>query len=126
VKVAGGKVIGVDTDQSAIINGWAENLTVTSAMKGLAATVDTLLAETVAGNFANYGGKVESLGLVGTDPAANYVQLAGSTQFGEGFTADDYAVLVKAMLDGTVAVSNDTTAMPATTNTNLSNQGSVK
>ena len=35
----GAKVIGVDTDQSAVINGaYGEGLTVTSAMKGLAPT----------------------------------------------------------------------------------------
>lgn len=125
-KVDGGKVIGVDVDQAAIIDGtYGEGLTVTSAMKGLAATVDTLLAETIAGNFANYGGKVESLGLVGTDPAANYVQLAGSTQFGEGFTEDDYAALVAAMFNGEVTVSDAIDAMPATDIT-VNDLGTVK
>ena len=125
-KVDGAKVIGVDVDQAAIIDGtYGEGLTVTSAMKGLAATVDTLLAETVAGNFANYGGKVESLGLVGTDPAANYVQLAGSTQFGEGFTEEDYAALVAAMFNGEVTVSDAIDAMPETTIT-VNDLGTVK
>ena len=124
---AGGKVIGVDTDQSGIINGYAEGLTVTSAMKGLAATVNTLLTETVAGNFANYGGKVENLGLVsGDDPELNYVQLPmETTQWSDSFTADDYKTLVKAMFEGTVTVSNDTAAMPATTIA-VTDHGSVK
>ena len=122
----GGKVIGVDVDQAAIIDGtYGEGLTVTSAMKGLGATVDTLLAETTAGNFANYGGKVESLGLVGTDPAANYVQLAPSTQFGEGFTEDDYAALVEAMFNGDVTVSDAIDTMPETTIT-VNDLGTVK
>ena len=125
-KVDGAKVIGVDVDQAAIIDGtYGEGLTVTSAMKGLAATVDTLLAETVAGNFANYGGKVESLGLVGTDPVANYVQLAGSTQFGEGFTEEDYNNLVAAMFNGEVVVSDAIDAMPETTIT-VNDLGTVK
>ncbi len=125
-KVEGGKVIGVDVDQAAIIDGtYGEGLTVTSAMKGLAATVDTLLAETIAGNFANYGGKVESLGLVGEDPAANYVQLAGSTQFGEGFTEDDYKALVAAMFNGDVTVSDAIDAMPETAIT-VNDLGTVK
>ncbi len=125
-KVEGAKVIGVDVDQAAIIDGtYGEGLTVTSAMKGLAATVDTLLTETVAGNFANYGGKVESLGLVGTEPAANYVQLAGSTQFGEGFTEEDYANLVAAMFNGEVTVSDAIDAMPETTIT-VNDLGTVK
>ena len=114
-KVDGGKVIGVDVDQAGIIDGtYGEGLTVTSAMKGLGATVNTLLAETVAGNFANYGGKVEALGLVGTDPAANYVQLAPSTQFAEGFTEDDYNDLVAKMYNGEITVSDAIDAMPAT------------
>ena len=125
-KVEGAKVIGVDVDQAAIIDGlYGEGLTVTSAMKGLAATVNTLLTETIAGNFANYGGKVESLGLVGTEPAANYVQLAGSTQFGEGFTEADYADLVAKMFSGEIAVSDAIDAMPATTIT-VNDLGTVK
>ena len=41
----GGKVIGVDVDQAATIDGgYGEGMTVTSAMKGLAATVKTMLA----------------------------------------------------------------------------------
>ena len=71
------KVIGVDVDQAGIINAYGEGMTVTSAMKGLAATVNTLLTEIKAGNFANYGGKVETLGLVsGTDMDANYVGIS--------------------------------------------------
>ena len=125
-KVEGAKVIGVDVDQAAIIDGlYGEGLTVTRAMKGLAATVNTQLTETIAGNFANYGGKVESLGLVGTEPAANYVQLAGSTQFGEGFTEADYADLVAKMFSGEIAVSDAIDAMPATTIT-VNDLGTVK
>ena len=113
----GGKLIGVDVDQSANINTYGEGMCVTSAMKGLAETVKHMLGEVVAGNFANYGGKVETLGLVnGDDPTANYVQLPmETTQWGDGFTQDDYKALVKAMYDGDVTVSNDLSAMPATT-----------
>ena len=113
----GGKLIGVDVDQSANIDTYGEGMCVTSAMKGLAETVKHMLGEVVAGNFANYGGQVETLGLVnGDDPTANYVQLPmESTQWGDGFTQDDYKALVKAMYDGDVTVSNDISAMPATT-----------
>ena len=112
----GGKVIGVDVDQAGIISAYGEDMTVTSAMKGLANTTQHLLDEVVNGNFANYGGKIETLGLVsGDDPEANYVQLPmESTQWGDGFTQDDYKALVKAMFDGEVTVSNDTSAMPET------------
>ena len=113
----GGKVIGVDVDQAGIIDAYGEGMTVTSAMKGLANTTKHLLQETMDGNFANYGGKIETLGLVnGDDPTANYVQLPmETTQWGDGFTQDDYKALVKAMYDGEVTVSNDISAMPATT-----------
>ena len=113
----GGKLIGVDVDQSANIDTYGEGMCVTSAMKGLAETVQHMLSEVVAGNFANYGGKIETLGLVsGDDPTANYVQLPmETTQWGDGFTQDDYKALVKAMYDGEVTVSNDTSAMPETT-----------
>ena len=107
------KVIGVDVDQAGIINAYGEGMTVTSAMKGLAATVNTLLTEIKAGNFANYGGKVETLGLVsGTDMDANYVGIPASTQYAEGFTAEDYAALVAKMFAGEVTVSNDTETQP--------------
>ena len=112
----GGKLIGVDVDQSANIDTYGEGMCVTSAMKGLAETVQHMLSEVVAGNFANYGGQIETLGLVsGDDPTANYVQLPmETTQWGDGFTQDDYKALVKAMYDGEVTVSNDTSAMPET------------
>ena len=76
-KVDGAKVIGVDVDQAGIIDGaYGAGMTVTSAMKGLAPTVQHMLGEVAAGNFANYGGKIETLGLVsGDDPTANYVQI---------------------------------------------------
>ena len=102
----GAKVIGVDVDQAATIDGlYGEGMTVTSAMKGLAATVNTELAAVLDGSFK--GGAVENLGLVSNVPEENYVQLAGSTQFGEGFTAEDYAALVADMFSGKITVNND-------------------
>ena len=112
-----GKVIGVDVDQAGIIDGgYGEGMTVTSAMKGLAPTVEHMLTEVAAGNFSNYGGKIETLGLVsGDDPEANYVQIPmESTQWSDSFTQDDYKALVKDMFDGKITVSNDISAMPAT------------
>ena len=125
----GGKVIGVDVDQAGIIDGgYGEGMTVTSAMKGLAPTVEHILSEIAAGNFANYGGKIETLGLVsGDDPTANYVQLPmESTQWTDTFTQDNYKELVKSMFDGTITVSNDTTAMPATTAVTVNEYGNIK
>ena len=128
-KKAGGKVIGVDVDQKAIIDGdYGEGMTVTSATKGLRpTTINALTDIIVGGKWADYAGKIVTLGLVsGDDPSANYVQLAETTQFGDGFTKDDYAALVKGMFDGTITVSNDTSAEPAVTNVNVSWLGNLK
>ena len=126
------KVIGVDVDQAGIIDGdYGDGITVTSAMKGLyPATYDTLTDVIVNGKWADYVGKIETLGLVsGDDPTLNYVQIPmDSTQWDDNFTKDDYKALVKAMFDGTVKVSNDTTAMPAVdeNHTTVSDQGKIK
>ena len=124
----GGKVIGVDVDQAGIIDGgYGDGMTVTSAMKGLAPTVDHMLTEVAAGNWANYGSKIETLGLVsGDDPEANYVQIPmGSTQWGDGFSQYDYKALVKDMFDGKITVSNDISAMPETAIT-VNEYGNIK
>ncbi|MBR7178064.1 MAG: BMP family ABC transporter substrate-binding protein [Oscillospiraceae bacterium] len=114
----GGKVIGVDTDQAPVIDGMfkVEGMTITSAMKGLAPTVKTLLTAIVLeDNWAAYAGKIESLGLVSADPEANYVQLPmESTLWCDTFTQDDYKALVAAMFDGSLVVSGDISAMPTT------------
>ena len=127
-KKVGGKVIGVDTDQQPIIDAaYGEGMTITSAMKGLApTTIDTLTDVVMNGNWANYAGKIVSLGLVSEDPAANYVQLSGTTQFGDAFSEADYAAMVKGMFEGTIKVSNDISAEPATTNVNVEYLGNLK
>ena len=124
-----GKVIGVDVDQAGIIDGtYGEGMTVTSAMKGLAATVDTVLADILAGNWDNYAGKIEVLGLVGTDPELNYVQIPmESTQFEDGkFTVEDYQALVAAMFNGEITVSNDISVEPTVTAVTVDYQGNIK
>ena len=112
----GGKLIGVDVDQKAIIDGtYGEGMTLTSAMKGLAATIEDTLKDVIENdNWASYGGKIATLGLASEEPTANYVQLPmDSTVWTEGFTQEDYAALVKAMFSGEITVSSDGTAMPA-------------
>ena len=108
-----GKVIGVDVDQSGIIDGqYGEGMTVTSAMKGLAPTVKTELSAVVAGTFK--GGVIDTLGLVSENPEENYVQIPmATTQFADGFTADDYSALVADMFAGKITVSNDITVAAA-------------
>lgn len=125
-----GKVIGVDTDQAATIDGkYGAGLTVTSAMKGLyPTTYDTLKAVIVDGKWDEYAGNIATLGLIsGTDPELNYVQLPmETTQWGDGFTTDDYKALVAKMFDGSVKVSNDISADPVVENITFENLGNLK
>ena len=123
----GGKVIGVDVDQAPTIDGaYGEGMTVTSAMKGLGATVNTLLGAINEGKWADYAGKIENLGLVSETPEENYVQLPASTQWGDGFGEADYQTLVKELFDGTRTVSADTEALPAVKAVKLDDQGAIK
>jgi len=123
----GGKVIGVDVDQQGIIDGaYGEGMTVTSAMKGLGATVNTLLGAIQEGKWEDYAGQIQNLGLVSEVPAENYVQLPESTQWGDGFQQADYETLVKELFDGTRTVSADIEAIPATTAVKVDDQGAIK
>ncbi|MBQ1532838.1 MAG: BMP family ABC transporter substrate-binding protein [Solobacterium sp.] len=128
-KKVGAKVIGVDVDQAGVIKAYAEEdgMTVTSAMKGLAATVNSVLSAIKDGSWATYSGQIQNLGLVsGTDPAVNYVGLPSSTQWADGFTEADYNKLVADVFSGAITVSNDTAAEPETTNANVDYQGNIK
>ena len=128
-KKVGGKVIGVDTDQKGVIDGlYGEGMTITSAMKGLyPTTIDTLTDIIVKGNWDNYKGKIETLGLVsGDDASLNYVQIPTTTQFSDKFSAEDYAAMVKKMFEGTIKVSNDIVNAPATTSVKVEWLGNLK
>ena len=123
----GGKVIGVDVDQAGIIDGaYGEGMTVTSAMKGLGATVNTLLGAIKDGKWDEYAGQIQNLGLVSETPSENYVQLPDSTQWADGFQQADYEALVKELFDGTRTVSADIDAIPATTAVKVDDQGAIK
>ena len=122
----GGKVIGVDSDQSSKINEYGDNMTVTSAMKGLDATVNMVLTDIKDGKWSDHVGKIESLGLISDDPAENYVQLPrATTQWSDGFSEDDYLSLVKDIHAGTVSISDDISAMPSVAIT-VKEYGSIK
>ena len=122
----GGKVIGVDSDQAPIIDQTQEGLTVTSAMKGLSTTVNTVLTDIQDGKWSDYAGKIDNLGMVSETPEENFVQLpTASTQWGDGFTEEDYKTLVKAIYNGEIKISNDISAMPAT-DVKVTDYGSIK
>ena len=126
----GGKVIGVDVDQSPTIDGaYGEGMTVTSATKGLAATVDTVLAAIQADEWDQYGGQCMNLGMVSADdPSLNYVSLPeDTTQWNDTFTVEDYYALVASLANGDIKVSGDTSAAePSAENFSVNFQGNIK
>jgi len=112
-KDKGGKLIGVDIDQSALINAYAADMCVTSAVKGVGATINAVLTAIQAENWSEYSGKVASLGLAsGTDLSANYVALPTDTWTMKNFTIEDYKVLVADIFDGKTAISSDISKEP--------------
>mgnify|MGYP001007567185 FL=1 len=122
----GGKVIGVDSDQSATIDDYKEGLTVTSAMKGLQVTIDNVLDAILDNEWDKYVGKIENLGMESPDPAENYVQLPEeTTQWDDTFTKEDYQKLVERMYNGEYEVSSDSTTFPETEIT-ATDYGSIK
>ena len=122
----GGKVIGVDSDQSATIDDYKERLTVTSAMKGLQVTIDNVLDAILDNEWDKYVGKIENLGMESPDPAENYVQLPEETTQWDGtFTKEDYQKLVQRMYNGEYEVSSDSTTFPETEIT-ATDYGSIK
>lgn len=122
----GGKVIGVDLDQSVTINEYKDGLTVTSAMKGLQVTIDNVLDAILNDEWDEYVGKIENLGMESPDSAENYVQLPEeTTQWDDTFTKEDYQKLVERMYNGEYEVSSDSTTFPETEIT-ATDYGSIK
>ena len=125
----GGKVIGVDVDQAATIDGmFGKGMTITSAQKGLQATVNTLLSAIRDGQWDSFAGQIQNLGLVSADDLSlNYVSLADSTVWTDTFTADDYKQLVSDMVSGKITVLNDSSAEePSATTAKINFQGNIK
>lgn len=94
-----GAVIGVDVDQSS-----QSDTVITSAMKGLADSVEWSLEKVYNDTFTEIGGKATSLGVeeeaVGLPTAADSWRMTN-------FTVDQYNELYKKMEDGTLKVSAD-------------------
>lgn len=105
-----GMIIGVDVDQHSIGEGNAYNPVLTSAMKGLTATVVDKLDAYFTGNWASIGGQVQNLGLADGD----YIGLPtdnASWAF-KTFTKDEYQSLLSGIKDGSIAISNNTENEP--------------
>ena len=125
----GGKIIGVDSDQSPIIDAYGEGMTVTSAMKSLTATINATLDSIIFdGTWSEHVGQVENLGLVSKDDMSlNYVGLPeDTTQWNENFTLEDYKQLVADIYDGKITVNNNTDEMPEVSVTLNVRQGTIK
>ena len=124
-----GKIIGVDVDQAPVIDGkYGDGITITSALKGLQPTVNTILNAIAADEWTNYGGQTQTLGLVSADDLdSNYVGIASSTQWTDGFKEDDLKALVKKIYDGEITVNYDSEAEEPSANTaTLDFQGNLK
>jgi basic membrane protein A len=99
-----GAVVGVDVDQS-----FESDTVVTSAMKGLAASVQWACAKVYDGSFAAMGGTCATLGA--KDDA---VGLPTATWSLTKWSVDDYNAMITAMADGTLVVDNDYTKLAST------------
>ena len=99
-----GSVIGVDVDQS-----FESDTVITSAMKGLAASVQWACAKVYDGSFAAMGGTCATLGA--KDDA---VGLPTATWSLTKWSVDDYNAMVAAMADGSLVVDNDYTKLAST------------
>ena len=98
-----GKVIGVDVDQSS-----QSETVITSAMKGLSASVVYALEKFYAGEFDTLGDVSTVLGA-----ANDAVGLPTATWSLKNFTLNDYNALLASMKEGKIAVDNDYTALKA-------------
>ncbi|MBR4234625.1 MAG: BMP family ABC transporter substrate-binding protein [Clostridia bacterium] len=95
----GGKVIGVDVDQSYI-----DDCIITSAMKGLQNVAETILADYFTGNWDVHGGAFEVYSLREGD----YVGIPTaekSWKLGD-FTVAEYEAVKALIMDGTIVIDN--------------------
>lgn len=99
-----GKVVGVDVDQS-----FESDTVITSAMKGLAASVQWACAKVYDGSFAAMGGTCATLGA-----KDNAVGLPTATWSLTKWSVDEYNAMLKDMADGKLVVDNDYSKLAGT------------
>ena len=114
----GGKMIGVDVDQSGQFD-----TVITSAMKALANSVNVALTDAMNNDWKfseAYAGKQTVLGA-----AEDCVGLPMETSKFTNFTQEQYDTLYQQIVDGTLVVDDsfDTAVTPAVTNVNVDYQG---
>lgn len=109
------KVIGVDIDQTDIINKYTgKDTSLTSAMKGLAISERMALDKIYQNKWSEISGSSASLGLVSDNPDENYVQLPTKNWSMKKFTLNDYKKLVKELHSRERTISVDITKPPET------------
>ena len=106
---ADGKVVGVDVDQSP-----ESDTVITSAMKGLADSVQWALGKFYAGEFASIGGVQTSLGA-----NENAVGLPTATWSLTKWSVDSYKVMLQDIKDGKIAIDNNYDNLASTENVTL-------
>ena len=99
-----GKVVGVDVDQS-----FESDTVITSAMKGLAASVQWACAKVYDGSFAAIGGTCATLGA-----KDNAVGLPTATWSLTKWSVDEYNAMLKDMAEGKLVVDNDYSKLAST------------
>ena len=104
-----GAVVGVDVDQS-----FESDTVVTSAMKGLAASVQWACAKVYDGSFAAMGGTCATLGA--KDDA---VGLPTATWSLTKWTVDEYNTMLKDIVDGKITIDSDYNNLKSTDNVTL-------
>ena len=104
-----GAVVGVDVDQS-----FESDTVITSAMKGLADSVQWALTKFYGNDFASIGGTVTSLGA-----KDNAVGLPTATWSLTKWSVEDYNAMVAALADGSLVVDADYANLASTDNLTL-------
>ena len=104
-----GAVVGVDVDQSS-----ESDTVITSAMKGLAASVQWACAKVYDGSFDEIGGTFVTLGA-----KDNAVGLPTATWSLTQWTVDEYNAMLAAMADGSLVVDADYANLASTDNLTL-------
>ena len=122
-----GYMIGVDSDQSPIIDrDYGEGICITSAMKGIKQTVIAKLEDLYKNDIWEEG--ISYLGLVSSEnPELNYIQLPMDTWRMKKFTIEDYKALVACIMNGVKSVSIDIDHEPTLSDyTQINYEGSIK
>lgn len=114
-----GMIIGVDVDQHSVAadKNLSYDPVLTSAMKGLSATVVDKLGYAFSGKWDTIGGKVENLSLAEGD----YLGLptAESSWVFKTFTVEEYNKVLADLKSGKIVVDNNTETAPALSNTTV-------